>query len=195
MGDRRAFNRFWNPGRFNKSVRFNLDVLGSAETILAFKFLGERVRKRVYRAALKKATTPILEEAKRRVPVNTGALYWNIKLRMKSGKTLFQTTAVVETPTRKRLNLSPEGGYYPASLEFGWRTKSGTKIPPRAYMRPAFHNNKGLATRIFKEQMRIGVEKSAKRAKNKFMRKAGLTASRRRRIGRSFRRLRRRLAS
>ena len=189
-----------------RSVRggaaFQMDILGTAGTIAAFNFFSEKTKKKLIRSALRKAGEPILKTAKDRVPFRTGALYWNLGMRVKSSDHYLRTAAIIYAPTRKKLNIPKNApGYYPAAMEFGFRARNGRMVPPRAYMRPAFYQNRGRAINIFKSEVREGTDRIARRAKNKFLRKTKFNARKRAFLRslksgkRSFRNFRRRISA
>lgn len=121
-----------------------------------------KLRRKTLGKALRKAGTPILKEAKILVPVDTGKLRDNLKLRSRgpSKKRPHRQSVAVTTPTRKQLEMtSDETGYYPAVLEYGSASRG---LPPRSYLRAAMAIKSNEALNTLKTELAAGVVKAAK---------------------------------
>lgn len=128
-----------------------VDISGLGDKRLSAKLaqLDLKVQKKMVRKALRKAGRPVLEEARARVPVDTGRLRDGLFLRATKRK---RGTFGVEVamPLRADLGISANAkGYYPAVIEYG-----AENHPPQPFLRPALDANKERAIRIVADFVR-----------------------------------------
>ena len=125
--------------------------------------LPEKVQKRVVTGAVRASAKPIVQEAKRLVPVKTGNLKKSIgitKIRSKS-----KTEVVFAVSPRKTAKYD---GFYGRFVEFGHvlkekgKGKKGKVIghaPPKPFLRPAYEKMSDECLRAFKEYMIKRIDK------------------------------------
>jgi len=119
------------------------------------------------RASLRKALTPIVDEAKSLAPVDTGRLRDAIKTRplpaddlpagFSDGQELFVLSS------RKKDPDAPDNAWYWHFVEFESKTKSGKVVPAQPFLAPAFDSKRSEAIKVFVDEMRTQLEKNVKR--------------------------------
>lgn len=126
--------------------------------------LDDKLRRKLIRDALRKGAQPIYEEARRLVPVRTGALQASINIKA-------STTA---KRVRFRVQTGAEGffkgkTYYGGFVEFGHKIgsrKLGDKrkeVPPHPFMGDAFDERGDEARRITLDELKASAEREANR--------------------------------
>ena len=102
-------------------VRITAQLHGVQEVQKALKQFQPTLQKKLQRKATRKAGKPVLDTARARVPVKTGKLRKNLKLRAAKRKRSSTVVGVsVQTPTRDVLGISQSDPYYyPTVLEYG----------------------------------------------------------------------------
>jgi len=114
------------------------------------------------RASLRKALTPIVDQAKSSAPVDTGRLQDAIKTRplppddIPSGFSDGQELFVLSS--RKKDKDAPDNAWYWHFVEFG--TKN---MPAQPFLAPAFDSKRKEAVDVFVQEMRAQLEKNVKR--------------------------------
>ena len=114
------------------------------------------------RASLRKALTPIVDQAKSSAPVDTGRLQDAIKTRplppddIPSGFSDGQELFVVSS--RKKDKDAPDNAWYWHFVEFGTN-----KQPAQPFLAPAFDSKRKEAIDVFVQEMRAQLEKNVKR--------------------------------
>jgi len=107
---------------------------GRAEVLQALRKLGDRAPAMAV-AAVKKAAPIFSDEIRRRAPVRTGLLKANISEKVTS-------TRKVVIARSGPLKGIPDGRA--VFTEYGFlHNRTGKRIPPRPFMRPAFESKKG----------------------------------------------------
>ncbi|RMD51894.1 hypothetical protein D6827_01200 [Candidatus Parcubacteria bacterium] len=120
-----------------------------------------KLRRKVYRSALRKATKPILSRAKQLVTVDTGTLRDSLKIRVT--EQLFGYEAVV-TPVKSK----GKDPYYAHFVELGHviRRKRGGKVlghvEAKPFLRPAFDENYKRAISILAAEIRGALKRFGK---------------------------------
>lgn len=151
-----------NPGVFIK-------VDGLKELGRSLNKLGRSLRGKIVRKALKESGKPILAAAKANVPVDTGLLKKQLKIKMMKAKggrlgvkvgTQAKIKKNKETGERTKENAAQhawivEHGTAPRFTEDG---KSTGTMPAQPFLRPAFDANKDLAVSIFKDTIKAGID-------------------------------------
>lgn len=114
------------------------------------------------RASLRKALTPIVDQAKSLAPVDTGRLQDAIKTRplpaddLPAGFSDGQELFVVSS--RKKDKDAPDNAWYWHFVEFG--TKN---MPAQPFLAPAFDGKRTDAVQAFVDEMSAQLEKNVKR--------------------------------
>lgn len=118
-------------------------VTGVKEIDRKLKILEPSIQKKVLRQAMRSGMKIVLQEALLRVPVLTGLLKRNIKLRaMKRKRNRIGLLVQVKSdPGFVKPSKAGVKYWYPASVEFGHGT-----VPPHPFMRPAY-DTQGPAAR------------------------------------------------
>lgn len=152
-----------------------LSVYGGKELERTLAELPLKLQKKVLSKAARKAGNVVKDEARRRVPVDTGALRKALKVRAIKAKMTRRTgrTGVLVGASDKDFTGKQ---FYGSFIEFGYHRgarKSRNKeaqakiedrpfIEPRPYLGPAFDAKKGEAERIFRYEIRTNLVKVAK---------------------------------
>lgn len=130
-------------------------VHGIDEFVKNLDKIESKVQRKILRKAGKEAMTPVLEEAKRRVPVRyTGNLKKSLWLKLSTSRGRVHATV---SPAR------PQGAHGHL-IELGTRvrrTKKGAyrgKVYPRPFLRPAYDLHKNRALDIFGREVWRGVK-------------------------------------
>lgn len=110
-------------------------VTGIKEIDRALKELEPKIQRKVLRQAMRSGMKLVLQDALMRVPVLTGLLKKNIKLRAMKRKRNRQGLQVQVRSDEGLVKVSKAGTRYfiPAAVEFGHGT-----VPPHPFMRPAY---------------------------------------------------------
>lgn len=138
-----------------KPVEMLIGVEGLKETEAALKKFTPQLQKKILKKVVRKAARPVLEAARARAPVDTGALEETLSIRSSQfGRGWFAKNNVgakVVTAKRERLNIDEDDkGYYPAVMEFG--RKDGT-IPAQPYLRPALDDASEDVRYIYRNEL------------------------------------------
>jgi HK97 gp10 family phage protein len=118
-------------------------------------------------AAVKKGANPILKDAKANAPEDTGLLKKAMILKLEKTKTKGKKTYQVtfDKAYNEQLAKTSKGGkrsYYPASQEFGWIKKDGTKVPGKHFIRNAGDSNEGKFQKTVIDEMMKKIAKEWK---------------------------------
>jgi len=134
-------------------VRITAQLHGVQEVQKALKQFQPTLQKKLQRKATRKAGKPVLDTARARVPVKTGKLRKNLKLRAAKRKRSSTVVGVsVQTPTRDVLGISQSDPYYyPTVLEYG---SSLRNIRARPYLRPALDENREKVRGIYASELK-----------------------------------------
>ncbi len=111
-----------------------------------------RVEKAGNRRAVRKATTPMLKESKRLVPVRTGELKRSLVSRVQTEGRAIMAKIGGRKGTR--------GGRYLHLVEFG-----SVYASPQPFLRPAFEATKDESKRIYQETVWADIKAEAAKAK------------------------------
>jgi hypothetical protein len=128
--------------------------------------LGKLPQKCVTKAA-KKGGSVVLRAAKQKAPIDTGALRRGLKL--KGEKTKVKGKKVYEVTFDKEMNntfvkesKAGNRSYYPASQEYGFKTKNGGYIPGYHYLRDSAVENKQAVETTIVETLSLEIDKVMK---------------------------------
>lgn len=128
-------------------------IEGLRELGNALKEVDSRVQKRIARSATAAGARVIANEAKRRVPVDTGRVKKNIRTaNLKPNQPGLQEAAVGVRVKGK----TKDSAFYWTQLEFG-----NVKMAPRPFIRPAFESKKQEAAERIKDQLKKRLDAEA----------------------------------
>jgi len=139
-----------------------MKIDGLDEVIKNMEAIKDELKGDPLRASLRKALTPIVNEAKANAPVDTGRLRDAIKTRplppddIPAGFSDGQELFVVSS--RKKDKDAPDNAWYWHFVEFG--TKNQKRKP---FLAPAFDGKRKEAIDVFVQEMRAQLEKNVKR--------------------------------
>lgn len=119
------------------------------------KIFPERVQKNIMTGAVRAATKPIIDDARKNVTVDTGNLKKSIGVvkRKSSDKSIIWFTV---SPRKGGKN----NGFYGHMIEFGT-----SKMAAQPFMRPAFENQDQQSIEAAKEYMKKRIPKEIEKAK------------------------------
>ncbi|MBE7462872.1 MAG: hypothetical protein HS116_05180 [Planctomycetes bacterium] len=140
-----------------------LSLEGAEELNKALAAMTPKIAKGIVRRAMRPAMKPILQAVRAGAPVYWGYLRAGIKMRaVPSKRGVFGVQ--VQLPYREDLPIAPnDPTYYPASIEYGYTTKSGKHIAAKPFLRPAYDHNEANAERIFKAEVGKLIEEAWKK--------------------------------
>lgn len=135
----------------------DITLLGAAELQQQFKLLPLKVQKKILRQGMRKSGKLVRDEARRLVPVDTGALKQSLKVRAAPGKR--GTFGIrIMTGERSELGIDPDAqGYYPAAVEFGTKTQ-----PAQSYLRAAADAKREEVFALMRESVNAGIREAIK---------------------------------
>ena len=135
---------------------------GLEEIIKNMEAIKDQLKGDPLRSSLRKALTPIVDQAKSLAPVDTGRLRDAIKTRplpaedLPAGFTDGQELFVLSS--RKKDPDAPDNAWYWHFVEFGTQ-----KMPAQPFLAPAFDSKRTDAVQAFVDEMRAQLEKNVKR--------------------------------
>ena len=139
-----------------------MKIDGLDEVIKNMEAIKDELKGDPLRSSLRKALTPIVNEAKALAPVDTGRLRDAIKTRplppddIPAGFSDGQELFVVSS--RKKDKDAPDNAWYWHFVEFG--TKNQNREP---FLAPAFDSKRKEAIDVFVQEMRAQLQKNVKR--------------------------------
>ncbi len=153
--------------------KFDIAVLGDKQLAKQFDALEKKTQGKILRPAMRKGMKIVLAAAKAAVPVKTGKLKKSLKIKALTKKNLGSKVSgvglAIFTGTAEELGIKQrtgkKGGYYPLSVEVGYRKKNGLIVPGRPFLRPAMKNNEPQVFQIMRTEMNAGIKKLARAAK------------------------------
>ncbi len=122
---------------------FALRIDGARDLERALAGLVPRARGRILVSALRAGGRPIVEDARRRAPVDTGALRDSIGIVMRRR----ERNAAVAALGLRREGRGGKVAFYGKFFEFGTET-----MAPQPFMRPALASQEQAAIRAFREK-------------------------------------------
>lgn len=141
-------------------------LTGLDQSLKLLQGLKQGVRNRILRAALSKATTPMLKTAKRLAPVETGLLRKSIGRKVKTYASTGSVVVVIGPRTGFRREVTVRGRKmirnpvkYAHLVELGHGGPS--PAPAHPFLRPAWDNHKAQAQRIVAAEIVAGIEREA----------------------------------
>jgi HK97 gp10 family phage protein len=129
----------------------SLEIKGIEELTAKLEALGKNGTKKVMRQAMRAAMKPMLDAVKSKIPVETGEMKRNVKLRaLKRSRTQFGYKVELADPTG-------ELGAVP--IEYGWKTaKAKHKIEGQGNIRQAFELTKYTSLETAQNLIKEGIE-------------------------------------
>jgi HK97 gp10 family phage protein len=128
-------------------------VKGGKELDRTLNKMDRRLASKALKGGMKAAMEPVKDEAKRRVPVDTGLLRRSIRIATYGGKGY--VGAVVRSGTRKQLKIPQDAKhYYPAYIEYGSQGKLA-----RPFLRSAFAAKKNMVLNRVADDIRKAIER------------------------------------
>jgi HK97 gp10 family phage protein len=116
-------------------VAGSIVVTGVKEIDRALKELEPKIQRKVLRQAMRSGMKLVYQEAVQRVPILSGLLKKNVKLRaMKRSRNRQGLLVQIKSdPGFYKTSKAGNVAWYPAAVEFGHGT-----VPPHPFMRPAY---------------------------------------------------------
>lgn len=136
-----------------------LVLLGVPELHRALKDFDVSVHKKVIRYAVRQAAKPVLDAARRLVPVRTGALKRSLRIRALRRQRK-RTSIGVQVVTGR--DFFKGDTYYGGMVEFGTR-----HMAPRPFLRPARDQAKDQAIAAFRSALLPGLQREIERLEKK----------------------------
>lgn len=152
----------------------SVDIKGLKELQEALNQLPEKIQGRPVRSAVGAAAKVVMDEARRRVPVDSGQLKKAIYrgrsrsmsargketyvVAVRKGKAKYANTQKNRRLNRVGKNYQTRGeAYYWRFLEFGT-----AKMPARPFLRPAFESKKEEAVMVLQQKLLEAIDKTAR---------------------------------
>lgn len=133
---------------------FSIDVEGAPELARTLATMEPRVAKKLTRKAMREASKLVKDDAKRRVPVDSGKLKRAIVVR-----------ALKRSRSRFGTQVQTKDGFFKGDSFYGGFIELGTKkMPARPYLRPALYDNEAKVRQKFVESLREFIREEGKRA-------------------------------
>ncbi len=135
-------------------------VTGLKQIDSKLKTLEPKIQKKILRQAMRSGMKLVAQEALMRVPVLTGLLKRNIKLRaMKRKRNRVGLLVQVKSdPGFSKPYGHGQVAWYPAAVEYGHG-----KVPPHPYMRPAFDIKGGSAREKTLHELLEGINREVEK--------------------------------
>ena len=135
--------------RSGGGIAGRIHLHGAEQLLASLRSFEPKLAKKVLRNAMREAARPILEEAKRLVPVDTGELRDSLVIRAAKRVRKGSVGVVVQT----------ERGFFKGDTYYGAFVEFGTKnMAARPYLRPAFDSRKEEAAMVAQQLIASGIE-------------------------------------
>jgi len=125
----------------------DVEIIGMEDVLKKLKVLPAKVQKNVLTGAIRASAKPIIKEAKRLVPVDSGTLKKSIGIRKRRSR----DKNIIHFSVAP---LSKKDGWYGRFVEFGT-----VKMASEPFMRPAFEKEGGNTIKAAKEYMIKRIDK------------------------------------
>lgn len=140
----------------------DISFLGDKELQRKLKQIEIKAERKIVRSAISKAMKQVKDRAKELAPVNLGRLKASIKQQSRTKRGI--SRAKVVTGTREELGVDDnQKGFYPAAIEYGYKTSSGKVIPAKPFMRRAITEKQDSVMKETRDRIAQGIEREAKR--------------------------------
>lgn len=143
-------------------MNLSMTISGTSDVIRELDSIKESVQRRLIERAARFALRPVVTDARKNIPVNTGTLRRSIGVkkskRSRSGELV--------------LSVGPRPGYayeengvkrnpffYGIPVEYGHVTRGGSFVAPAAFLRGAYERNKDSAVLSFSVRLSALIEK------------------------------------
>lgn len=151
-----------HPGRSfdSEGVELIVGISGVMETIKSLKGFHPTLQKKLVRKAIRKAAKPVLEAAKARAAVDSGAMEESLKLRAaKRSRKSGVVGMSVLTGTRAELGIAPDDRYYyPSVVEYGSAKRN---IPMQPFLRTAKDDAGSEVYRVYRNALMTLIDETA----------------------------------
>jgi HK97 gp10 family phage protein len=140
----------------------NATLTGDKELARALRKLGGKVERKYTRQAVNVAATPILKDARRKVPEQTGTLKLSLGKRVRTYKRSGTVMALVGPKTNVEAEFKGrvrKPKFYAHLVENGHIASDGSFVPAQPFLRPAFDENVDKSRQIVAKKLAAGVLK------------------------------------
>lgn len=133
-----------------------------------FNTLGERVQRKVLRAAVSASATPVLKSARSKAKRRTGLLKKSLGRKVATNKKRQSVTAVIGP--RRNVTGEVDGTPYKPSrtahlVEKGFINERGEHVAPQPFLNPAMAETEGQALDAMRTKLAAGVAREASKGK------------------------------
>lgn len=147
-------------------ARPGIELQGAKELRKLLKHLPDRVARKVLRAAVNKAATPIVKSARRKASKESGTLRKSMGKKLVVNKKTGSVMAIIGP--RREVTGEFEGkqrvpANYAHLVEDGHIAADGSHVPAKPFLRPAYDEGKGPALETIKAGVKTGVVNEAKK--------------------------------
>lgn len=143
--------------------RVTVELKGARETVSAFKQLREFISKGALRKSVREAARLMFDAIMPRVPVLTGRLMDNIRIRLKVTRETIRARVTVNTQGKAG---DSRNAFYWRFLELGFRTRSGEerRIP---FVSVAFDQTQQEAAQQVIDEVELAIKKAEAKARRR----------------------------
>ncbi len=147
-----------------------MTITGIDDVVRALDELKESTQRRLTRAAARKAMRPVVPDARRGVPRDTGTLRQSIGI--KAPRRSKKGDIVVSVGPRRGFAYEVKGEkrdpfQYGIPVEYGHVTRGGGFVPPAGFLRAAFHRHRNAIVDRFAGALGEEIEKHLARIAKK----------------------------
>ncbi len=142
-------------------ARLGARLKGDDQLMALLTQLPGRVASKVNRAAVTKATTPILNAVKGRVPVASGLLRKSMVKKVTNRKT--KAKGIIGASSKVTGPNGEQPFRYDHLVEFGHVAPDGTVVPPNPFMREGWEQSEATARTMYAAAMADGIEAEARK--------------------------------
>lgn len=145
----------------------SVQVKGFKELERALKALPDRVRRKVMRAAMSAAGTPVLKAARAKAPKESGLLRKSLAKKTTINRKRASVATIIGP--RKSVVGTHKGkprkpSRYAHLAEKGFINEQGEHVPPQPFLNPAMQEQQGAALNVLQTKLGEGIEREAKKA-------------------------------
>lgn len=130
---------------------------GIEKVIAAANALERRIQRGGMRAALNKATTPMLRKARALAPKESGALKRSLKKKVSTNKRQDAVTVVIGAD--KKTTVVYQGKVRKPSRYLHLVEMGHGSVPPQPFLRPAYESTRKETTAIYSAELKKAIEK------------------------------------
>ncbi|MBT8199584.1 MAG: HK97 gp10 family phage protein [Acidimicrobiia bacterium] len=131
----------------------DINLKGDHELVRILEQLPASVQKKAVRRALRDGTKFLAKQVKAAAPRDSGRMARRMKVRaVKRSRTRIGSRVMM--PDRDKLGIPAKAkGYYPMSIEAGWKSRGGKKIPGTRFMRDTVDKHKQQVVDKFQKSL------------------------------------------